>query len=41
MFVYNKTRDFMRRVSSHVTIGRAWKKESMLPAFFVLCRRDG
>lgn len=38
MFVYKGTRDFMRRVSSHVSIGRAWKGETALPAWFVLCR---
>lgn len=36
--VYYQTRDFMRRVSSHVSIGRAWKRENSLPAWFVLCR---
>jgi hypothetical protein len=28
----------MRRVSGHVTIGRAYRGEVPLPAFFVLCR---
>ncbi len=37
-FVFHRTRDFMRRVSSHVSIGRAWKVESAMPAWFVLCR---
>ena len=37
--VYRHTRDFMRRVSSHVSIGHAWKDESeMTIAYFVLCR---
>ena len=36
--VYDRTRDFMRRVSEHVSVGRAWKEEKMLPAYFVLCR---
>jgi hypothetical protein len=37
--VYRHTRDFMRRVSSHVSIGHAWKGESeMTIAYFVLCR---
>lgn len=36
--VYNKTRDFMRRVSSHVTIGAAYKKEKALDHYFMLCR---
>lgn len=38
VLVYNKTRDFMRRVSSHVTIGAAYKKESSLDHYFMLCR---
>lgn len=38
--VYDKTRDFMRRVSEHVSIGRAWKEERKLPAYFVLVRED-
>ena len=40
MFVYNKTRDFMRKVSEHVSIGAAFKKEKALGAYFVLCRED-
>ena len=36
--VYHHTRDFMRRVSSHVSIGRAYKGELPLPSYFVLCR---
>ncbi len=38
MFVYNKTRDFMRRVSSHMSIGTAYKNDTALGAWFVLCR---
>ena len=38
VLVYNKTRDFMRRVSSHVTIGAAYKKETALDHYFMLCR---
>jgi hypothetical protein len=38
--VYHQTRDFMRRVSSHVTIGAAYKKERALNVHFILCR-DG
>jgi hypothetical protein len=37
-FVYNKTRDFMRRVSSHVSIGAAYKVEKALDHYFVLVR---
>lgn len=37
-FVYHRTRDFMRRVSSHVSIGAAWKDKKALGVFFILCR---
>lgn len=37
-FVYNQTRDFMRRVSCHVSIGAAYKLEHPLDQYFVLCR---
>jgi hypothetical protein len=39
-FVYAGTRDFMRRVSRHVSVGRAFKGEKALHAYFVLCRED-
>lgn len=38
-FVYHQTRDFMRRVSRHVSVGAAFKRERPLDHFFVLCRR--
>lgn len=38
-FVYHQTRDFMRRVSDHVSIGAAFKRERPLDHYFVLCRR--
>jgi hypothetical protein len=38
-FVYDQTRDFMRRVSQHVSIGAAFKREKPLDHYFVLCRR--
>lgn len=38
-FVYHQTRDFMRRVSRHVSIGAAFKRERPLDHYFVLCRR--
>ena len=38
-FVYNRTRDFMRRVSQHVTIGAAYKEENALDHYFVLCKQ--
>lgn len=39
-FVYNKTRDFMRRVSDHLTIGAAYKEEKALDHYFTLVRED-
>ncbi len=38
-FVYHQTRDFMRRVSRHVSIGAAFKRDRPLDHYFVLCRR--
>ncbi len=41
--VYHRTRDFMRRVSSHVSIGRASREvdvDELLDYWFTLCRRD-
>ncbi|MFO0761179.1 MAG: hypothetical protein U0359_32170 [Byssovorax sp.] len=40
-FVYHRTRDFMRRVSAHVTIGAAFREEDALDHYFVLCREPG
>ena len=40
MFVYNGTRDFMRKVSHHVSIGKPWARGMELPFCFVLVRRD-
>lgn len=40
-FVYDQTRDFMRRVSDHVSIGAAWKNERPMGAYFLLCREAG
>lgn len=39
-FVYHGTRDFMRRVSEHVSIGAAYKGEKPLDHYFTLCRED-
>jgi hypothetical protein len=39
-FVYFETRDFMRRVSRHVSIGAAFKRERPLDHYFVLARRS-
>ncbi len=40
IFVYDHTRDYMRRVSSHVTVGAAYKFEMKLDHYFVLVRQD-
>jgi len=40
LFVYDRTRDYMRRVSSHVTIGAAYKFGRKLDHYFVLDRLD-
>jgi len=37
-FVYHKTRDFMRGVSDHVSIGRASRNGKPMDNWFVLCR---
>ena len=39
VLVYNGTRDFMRKVSSTVTIGAAYKGEKPLDHYFVLVRK--
>lgn len=39
-FVYNGTKDLMRGVSSHVSIGRATRKGKPMNAWFLLCRED-
>ena len=40
VLVYHKTRDFMRRVSTHVSIGAAYKNDKPLGHYFILCRED-
>lgn len=40
VLVYYHTRDFMRRVSKHVSIGKAFKNESSLNNWFQLIRED-
>lgn len=40
MFVYKGTRDYMRKVSEHVSIGAAFKGERALDHYFVLVRED-
>lgn len=39
-FVYNGTRDFLRHVSTHVSIGAAYKGEKALDHYFMLCRAE-
>src|SRR5262245_49347781 len=39
-FIYNGTVDVMRRVSTHVSIGRAMRDGKPMDAWFVLARRD-
>ena len=39
-FVYAGMKDYMRRVSEHVSIGRAYKGGKPMNAWFVLCRED-
>lgn len=41
VLVYHRTRDFMRKVSEHVSIGMAFKVEKSLNNWFVLNREDG
>lgn len=40
VFVYNGTRDFMRGVSAHVSIGKPWARALELPFCFALVRQD-
>lgn len=39
-FVYDKTRDYMRRLSSHCSIGVAHRLEKRVMGYFVLCRDE-
>lgn len=36
--VYHRTRDFMRRVSTHASIGAAYKVDKAMGQYFTLCR---
>jgi hypothetical protein len=38
-FVFHETRDYLRRVSAHVSVGAAYKRDRPLDHYFVLCRR--
>ena len=40
ILVYHRTRDFMRGVSAHVSIGAAFKVESPMHSWFTLVRED-
>lgn len=40
VLVYNKTRDFMRKVSEHCSIGMAFKVENSLNNWFTLVREE-
>jgi hypothetical protein len=40
-FIYNGTKDTMRGISAHVSIGRAARGGKVMDNWFVLCRRDG
>lgn len=40
VLVYDGTRDFMRRVSRHVSIGKPWGRLGSLPFCFALVRRE-
>ena len=39
-FVYAGMHDFLRAVSDHVTIGRAWRKGKATENYFTLCRGE-
>jgi hypothetical protein len=39
-FVFNQTKDLVRGVSKHVSIGRAWRGTRKLDNWFVLCRPE-
>jgi hypothetical protein len=39
-YVYHRTRDFMRVVSARVSIGAAYREETALDHYFVLCREE-
>jgi hypothetical protein len=39
-FVYGFMQDYLRKVSDHVSIGRAYRHGKESPNYFVLCRFD-
>ncbi|MBK7579976.1 MAG: hypothetical protein IPI67_07185 [Myxococcales bacterium] len=38
--VYGRMKDYMRKVSDHVSIGKAYKQGKAIGAYFMLCRED-
>jgi len=40
VLVYHETRDFMRRISRHVSIGGVWKRSDKIDVHFLLCREE-
>ena len=38
--VYGRMKDYMRKVSNHVSIGKAYKDGKEVGAYFMLCRQD-
>lgn len=38
--VYGRMKDYMRKVSTHVSIGKAYKQGKEVGAYFMLCRQD-
>lgn len=38
--VYGRMKDYMRKVSTHVSIGKAYKEGKEVGAYFMLCRQD-
>ena len=38
--VYGRMKDYMRRVSSHVSVGHAYRSGESLGQYFLLCRED-
>jgi hypothetical protein len=39
-FVYAGMKDYMRKISDHVSIGRAYRGSHAMDAWFILCRED-
>lgn len=39
-FVYSGMKDYMRKISEHVSIGRVYRGDRAMDAWFILCRED-